>query len=319
MDEDQKENKKIYYFIAQWGKAIKAFILFGLVFFIFITGYFFLQAKLAEKKLLSLQINDLRIQLEKKQKEISEYRTYKKNIDLLKQAFFLYPDESKLIFKSGGQHKAISRDKLTQGGKLMAFLSGKSLTEPLTPYFLKRVASKKQAAFTESSVEILVGGNKKNIIKFLYQLSTLPSPALLKTFKYSLLFSRNRILDNEGKLHLFFDIYHEPEDTIFFTSLSTTQARDNVFDYKKLSPDDENPLTHYSLVQLKMCGVLSADSTEEKWGLISLPDGKVYKVELGDELGLEHARVITINTKKIVVRESANGKISELIIRKKDF
>ena len=107
---------------------------------------------------------------------------------------------------------------------------------------------------------------------------------------------------------------YQNDDTFFSTAL-TNQPRNPVFDYKNLQTSNENPLTHTALKQLEMHGFLSSDLTEKRWGLIQLPDKKIYKVERGDKIGLEQACITSIDRKKIVLREK-NGEKTVLSFQK---
>ena len=59
-----------------------------------------------------------------------------------------------------------------------------------------------------------------------------------------------------------------------------------------------------------MVGFLSEDHGERNWGLIRLPNTQIYKLELGDSIGLEQGLVMAITPKKIFVqRKDLNNRI----------
>ncbi|MCZ6913113.1 MAG: pilus assembly protein PilP [Rickettsia endosymbiont of Ixodes persulcatus] len=66
------------------------------------------------------------------------------------------------------------------------------------------------------------------------------------------------------------------------------------------------PLSHYPLSNLKVVGCLVADRIDKKckkWGLLELPNGQICKVEVSNEIGIEKAKIIFIDFKKIIVQE----------------
>jgi hypothetical protein len=68
-----------------------------------------------------------------------------------------------------------------------------------------------------------------------------------------------------------------------------------------------------------MVGFLSEDHSERNWGLIRLPNTQIYKLELGDSIGLEQGLVMAITPKKIFVQRKELNKIIELSMKTGKF
>jgi len=73
------------------------------------------------------------------------------------------------------------------------------------------------------------------------------------------------------------------------TNLKTTIIKNHIF------PD-------YSVASLNMIGSLS--NQKNYWALIASPDGTIKKIQVGDTLGEEQAKVITITLSDITLQEA---------------
>lgn len=62
------------------------------------------------------------------------------------------------------------------------------------------------------------------------------------------------------------------------------------------------PLENYALDSLKMIGLM--ETNNQKWAIISAPDGMVYSVTLGEYVGQNYGKIIDINPKKVTITES---------------
>jgi Tfp pilus assembly protein PilP len=132
---------------------------------------------------------------------------------------------------------------------------------------------------------------------------------LLENFSwnFSNTISANSVVKKE--IELLFHVYYYGDDASNF-NLSVSNL--NRIIAKNLSPLQENILTKYPLSRFKMVGFLSKDDGERNWGFIKLPNSQIYKLKLGDSIGLERGLVMAINSKKIFVQSRELNKIIEL-------
>jgi hypothetical protein len=288
-------------FIVKYKASLKFLFVTANVFLILIIGYIFnLRAGFINKKLLQSQIIYLKKQLSEKQKVYLDYNLYKENINFLSKKIFLYPDAIR---------------KFSNGERLLALISGQLLPKPLINRHLTFLSRKKQAVFTKFTVEVLLEGNKKYIIALLDQMTRCSYPILLNTFKCRFSYSKNKSLDESGKLYLLVDVYQG--DDVSMSAVFSEQSHNNLFDDKRLQQGNKNPLTHYSIKELEMRGFLSVNL--KKIGLVQLPDKKNYKVQKGEKIGLEQAEIIYIGREKIVLCEKDGQATVELKIKSKDY
>lgn len=81
-----------------------------------------------------------------------------------------------------------------------------------------------------------------------------------------------------------------------------------------LAPDPLRPkeaLERYSLDSLRMVGTL--DQNDSTWGLITSPDGILHRVAVGNYLGKNHGRVISIGPRSIQLIELVNQGLNEWV------
>ncbi|MDR9439260.1 MAG: pilus assembly protein PilP [Halomonas sp.] len=62
------------------------------------------------------------------------------------------------------------------------------------------------------------------------------------------------------------------------------------------------PLEAYDLSELDLVGTLTVDG--EPSALVRGPDGKVYRVRIGDYMGLDHGRIVSITDDSLVLVET---------------
>lgn len=259
------------------------------------VGYiFYLQPLLLNKKVTYLRIKDLNIQLEEKQKILSKYAVNTDQLASLKRQFFLGLGNTK---------------KYNKNEALLAVISGQRLPEASTINYMRSGISQDETAFVEFPVEVAITSNEKNIELFLYQIANVQYPILLNKFTWNFFdFVR---AEGKGKLTTSFILYLEDVASKRFFSIP---AHEGVSYTNYL---DKEILTHYALSEIKRVGFLS-DFSKKIWALVQFPDKQFHKVELNDELGLERARVIHIDAKKIVIQEKNNTKSIELSMESKD-
>jgi type IV pilus assembly protein PilP len=97
--------------------------------------------------------------------------------------------------------------------------------------------------------------------------------------------------------------------------IDTEQLRDpfaTMANAKAASPGESGALETYELNTLKMAGTLMQGRNQ--WGLIVAPDGKLYRVRVGDALGAHGGKVDAIREDKIELSENMtdiNGALRE--------
>ncbi len=64
----------------------------------------------------------------------------------------------------------------------------------------------------------------------------------------------------------------------------------------------KEPLEKFSLDSLHLVGIITRSN--DMWGLIAAPDGKIYQITVGDHLGLYEGRVIAIHKGHLDVAEA---------------
>ena len=67
-------------------------------------------------------------------------------------------------------------------------------------------------------------------------------------------------------------------------------------------------LSFYALSDLYYVGSIE---TSQLWALIRTPEAKVYRVGLGDTLGMQNGQIISINHSRLVVREQVKNQAGE--------
>ncbi|MDX1645104.1 MAG: pilus assembly protein PilP, partial [Thermoanaerobaculia bacterium] len=60
-------------------------------------------------------------------------------------------------------------------------------------------------------------------------------------------------------------------------------------------------LENYSLDSLRMMGTLELD--EELWGIVRSPDGTIHRVQVGNYLGRNHGKIVSISEESIDLNE----------------
>ena len=71
------------------------------------------------------------------------------------------------------------------------------------------------------------------------------------------------------------------------------------------APDQKRPkepLESYPLDALKFVGTLKQGS--EIWGLIKLPDGQIARIQVGEHMGLNYGRVVSIQNDALKIQET---------------
>jgi Tfp pilus assembly protein PilO len=261
-------------------------------FFVFIASYFlYLSPLIKHKKAVYQQIIKLEKNLQVKQGSLADYRLCHKKLDLLKRQFFLDRNKYEKI----------------KNGVFLSLISGQMLPEYLSVNYLKTYANKGTAFYSAFPIEVSMTGSKKSIVAFLYQLVNLRYPILIKQFHWS--FFDKLDSDNKRKLTLLFIIYLDSLVLKHFLAMLPRNSMAN------LPVSSKAILARYSLNEMKMVGFLNEVFWGKTWGLVQLPDKKVYKITVHDILGLEKASIVLIDADKIISYVQDKKKYIELLIK----
>lgn len=88
-------------------------------------------------------------------------------------------------------------------------------------------------------------------------------------------------------------------------SYQSTKLRSPFASMQVKAASNKGPLTFYSLSTLKFIGTIAYG--DKRWAAILAPDGKVYEVTVGDYLGENNGRVISLTESELVASEQADA------------
>jgi Tfp pilus assembly protein PilO len=273
--------KKNYYYAI----CLKTFVIIGTIFFILNLGYFFcLRAKLEIRENCYLSLLALEKELNK-QIKISSGPNYREEIKNLKNKFDIFVNDQldKLIFQ---------------------ILSGQ-LISPVFDFYKINFLSIKNKEFLIS----LQGENDlsstNNLINFLNIIARLDKFILIENFRWNILSS---LLDPK-KQNIFFlfrlySFYSENKNLILALSKTTKIKQKCIL---------KKALMKFPLNKIKMIGYYSYNKVKN-FGFVLLPNKEIFKVQLGDQLGLDRDLVIGINDQQIFILNKNFDKIIRLSI-----
>lgn len=257
-----------------WPFYFKIIVILGASSIIFILGYFFcLRSQLEIREKEYLNL----LALEKKsneQLEIVAGPSYRKEIKNLKDKFDIYVN-----------------DQIDE--RVSRILSGQ-LISPIIEIDKNLLIS-------------LKGRNNllriSDFIHFLDSIASLNKFILLKSFKWNIL---NVFPDFKRKnISFLFKVYSfKPDRKNLILALSKTKS-------KLKSTLEKDILIKYPLRKIKILGFYSYNEVNQI-GFIQLPNKQIYKIQLGDQLGIEQSSVIGIYNKNISVINKNFDKIIRL-------
>lgn len=76
----------------------------------------------------------------------------------------------------------------------------------------------------------------------------------------------------------------------------------------------KQPLENFALDSLKFVGTL--DDSQARWGLIQAPNGRIFRVKVGDYMGKNYGRILNLTDESLKLEETINvaGKWKKKII-----
>jgi len=273
--------------IHTWSVSLKCGIILATILFILIGGYFFyLKSVLVKKNDIYSQLKYLERKIKKQQSILEEYSVCQKKMGELKKRCIFYNDN--------------------YSNTILLLLTGQLLTQNFTIKDLKILAIKKKKFLHEIWFKVCLLNVNNNITEFLYQIENLQYLILLENFRWNFFDALSVSSTAQKQIEFLFHVYYYATEIDIFnlgvSNLNKISAKDSSL-FKK------NILTKYPLNTLKMVGFLSEDHSERNWGLIRLPNTQIYKLELGDSIGLEQGLVMAITPKKIFVQRKDLNKI----------
>ncbi len=282
--------------IHTWSLSLKCGIILVTVLLILIGGYFFyLKLLLVKKNSIYSQLKYLERKIKEQQSILVGNSASKEEMSELKKRYLFTDNYSNTI---------------------LLLLTGQLLAQNFTIKDLKILSVKKKKFLHEIWFKICLLSTNHNVTEFLYQIENLQYLILLENFRWNFFDAISASSTAQKEIEFLFHVYYYATETDIFnlgvSNLNRMRAKDSSL-FKK------NILTKYPLNALKMVGFLSEDYGEHNWGLIKLPNTQIYKLELGDSIGLEQGLVMAINPKKIFVQRNDLNKIIELSMETRKF
>jgi Tfp pilus assembly protein PilO len=277
--------------------SLRGGIILSTIFFILISGYFFyLKSLLVKRNDIYLQLKYLERKIKKQQSILAGYSACQEKMSALKKIYPFYTDYD--------------------SNTILLLLTGQLLVPNFTISNLKILAVKKKKFLHEIWFKVCVSSTNHNVMEFLYQIENLQYFILLENFSWNFFNAVSASSVAKKEIELLFHVYYYGTETDIFNS---GVSHLNRISAKSLALFEKNILTKYPLKSLKMVGFLSEDYGERNWGVIKLPNSQIYKLELGDNIGLEQGLVMAINPKKIFVQRKDLNRIIELSMETRKF
>jgi len=179
------------------------------------------------------------------------------------------------------------------------YLLNSLLTKSSIAYNQIRILTIKKLNFPHIyKIEFSVSCENNNILNFLNAIDEINRFIIIQSFKYQL----SHLNKNFKQEIIFYLICYIP--SFYANKLILDLSRIN----KKVTKSLEKVIM-YPLNKLKILGFLS-NNEKQSFSLVGLPNNKIYKIILGNYLGIEQGLVIGTYPEKIVIK---NNKTNEII------
>jgi Tfp pilus assembly protein PilO len=317
-----------------WSIRLKSIVIIVTIFFIAILGYFFfLRSTLEEKEKIYFTFQVCKKELNNQKGIFSEYSNYLKKIKNIKNKFGICSQQ--LDFWQGAarmkQPECISiHEDCELSGNTDKNSSAKSIrsNDVIDKVVLNTLSGQISAPFLKiNKIDILSTKNKnfanylqvesnfssiyKNIFYFLYQISSLNRFILIENFRWNFF---NRLPKTKKQSIIFsFKVY-----TPYFNSKNLMLALKKINKIGANLTSEKNNLIKYPLAKIKMLGFLLIDKGQNL-GFVALPNKQIFKIQLGDQLGLERGLVIGIYDQQIYILNENFQKIIKLSMENRKF
>lgn len=263
----------------------------AIIFLIFSLGYFFcLRPKLEMRKNSYLNLLSLEKELNTKTKISSGYCSYRSKIEILKNKLDIHIHE--------------------RVDKIISILSG----QLIKPFFEIRkiniIAIKNKNFFNYLKIESNLSNTNNNIINFLYAVNRLEKFICIENFRWDILSD----LSNSQKQNIvfLFKIY-----TLNFSKKNLILAFSKIKKINTKTERDRDILIKFPLNKIKMIGYWSDNKIN--LGFVSLPNKQIFRIQLGEQLGLERGLVIGIYDQQMFILNEHFQKIIKLPMEKRKF
>jgi len=100
-------------------------------------------------------------------------------------------------------------------------------------------------------------------------------------------------------------IYHPSErrDPFTMDDQAAEVAQQNPSEFAPDPTRPKEPLEAYSLDALRMVGTLEQDQDQDRWALITTPDGMLHRVRVGSHLGRNNGEIVAIHPDELQLTE----------------
>ena len=273
--------KRIYYYAT----CLKTFVIIGTIFFILTLGYFFcLRTKLEIRENHYLSLLTLKKELNR-QIKISSVPNCREEIKNLKSKFDIVVNDQLDKFVS-------------------QILSGQFISPFFDFYKINFLEIKNEKLLISLQVENdLLSTN--NLINFLNIIARLDKFILVENFRWNILNG----LSKSKKQNIFF-LFRLYSFNSKNKNLILALSKEIKIKQKSIL---KKAVIKFPLNKIKMIGYYSYNKIKN-FGFVLLPNKQVFKVQLGDQLGLDRDLVIGINDQQIFILNKNFDKIIRLSI-----
>jgi Tfp pilus assembly protein PilO len=320
--------------IGLWSIRLKSTVIISTIFLIGIVGYFFLLRSAIEKKeKIYLAFQAYKKELNSQLEISTDYSNYQKRIKKRKNKFDIYSQQldfwqvprpsSNLGIcnnhenyeSNGNTAKNLSAKNMHFNGAIDKVILNVLSGQLSSPFFkinkIDILSTRKKNFLNCLQVESDFSGINNNIFNFLYQVFKLNRFILIEKFRWNFF---NRLPETKKQNIIFlFKIY-----MLHINSKNTMLALSKINKLSAKSTSEYKDLIKYPLDKIKMLGFLSTGKNLDL-GFVALPNKQIFKVQLGDQLGLERGLVIGIYDRQIFILNGNLKKIIKLSMDKREF
>lgn len=280
--------KKVYL----WPVYLKVIVIIATIVIIFTLGYFFcLRSEFEMKKNSYLNLLVLEKKLNEKTKISSSYYSYRNKIENLKNKLYV------------NTHGRI--------GKIISSILSGQLTESFFDINKINIISIENKNFLSYlKIESNFSSTNNNIINFIYAVGRLGKFVCIESLRWDIL---NNLSSSEKQNIVFlFKIY-----TLNFSNKNLILELSKNIKLDK-TEKERDVLIKFPLNKINMIGYWS-DNKMKNLGFVSLPNEQIFKIQLGDQLGLERGLVIGIYEQQIFILNENFQKIIKLSMKNRKF
>jgi Tfp pilus assembly protein PilO len=276
--------KRIYL----WSFYLRLIVIITTIFFIFTLGYFFcLRPKLEMRENHYLNLLALEKELNAQLKIASGYSSYRRKIENLKNKFDMHINN-----------------------RVDKFISPILSDQLIAPFFdinkINILSIKNKNFLNSLQVKSNLSSTNNNIINFLHAMIRLEKFIFIENFRWNIL--NNLSTSQKQNIVFLFKIY-----TLKFSRENLILALPKIIKLDAKSELERDNLIKFPLNKIKMIGYYS-DNKTKNFGFVLLPNKQIFKVQIGEQLGLERDLVIGIYDQQLLILNENLNKIIKLSI-----